>query len=229
VSRRRSRNQKRSRRTGIEKKIAEPISNEEVLDSSEPQMDAQQLIETADVERPQKIEQESSELEPVVQDSPEPQIETKADNADTPVDEEPQATVQETEETQESEEQITTPPQPKLSLRLKSDPGNSASSPMPTIDESTVYTGDILRQVREHRGITLRTISNITRIGVPSLMAVEEERYEDLPNARIYVLGFVRCLSHEIGLDREVAAKSYIGRWQAWWDERSEEDRRSYR
>ena len=62
MSRRRSRNQKRSRRTGIEKKIAEPISNEEVLDSSEPQMDAQQHIETADVERPQKIEQESSEL-----------------------------------------------------------------------------------------------------------------------------------------------------------------------
>ncbi|MEE2901558.1 MAG: helix-turn-helix transcriptional regulator [Myxococcota bacterium] len=99
----------------------------------------------------------------------------------------------------------------------------------PLIDENTMYTGDVLREYREHKGISLRSISNITRIGVPSLMAVEEERYEDLPNARIYVLGFVRCLAQEIGLDREVAAKSYIARWQSWWDMRSEEDRRSYR
>lgn len=110
---------------------------------------------------------------------------------------------------------------------------HTAKSPLtstgPLIDENTVYTGDVLREYREHKGITLRSISNTTRIGVPSLMAVEEERYEDLPNARIYVLGFVRCLAQEIGLDREVAAQSYISRWQSWWDLRSEEDRRSYR
>lgn len=110
---------------------------------------------------------------------------------------------------------------------------HAAESPLsghgPLIDENTMYTGDVLREYREYKGISLRSISNITRIGVPSLMAVEEERYEDLPNARIYVLGFVRCLAQEIGLDREVAAKSYIARWQSWWDMRSEEDRRSYR
>ena len=121
---------------------------------------------------------------------------------------------------------------PLAATEVKTDT-HAAESPLsghgPLIDENTMYTGDVLREYREYKGISLRTISNITRIGVPSLMAVEEERYEDLPNARIYVLGFVRCLAQEIGLDREVAAKSYIARWQSWWDMRSEEDRRSYR
>lgn len=127
----------------------------------------------------------------------------------------------------------TAPPQPASAQTPTLPPAESSPqmkpAPMPVIDESTIFNGDILRQVREHRGISLKTISGITRIGVPNLMAVEEERYEDLPNARIYILGFVRCLAKEIGLDSELCSKSYVLSWQRWWDERTEDERRSYR
>ena len=224
MSRRRNRNQKRSRRSGIDKRIEAPKNDAVETDASEEQFakTEQQDIETADVERPER--------EPEPAPTPEEEVEVKT--ADESSEEDNDAIAEEEPSLESEDHEVPEPEmpsEPKLSLKLKNEAEISSKPPMPSLDETSVYSGDILRQVREHKGITLRTISNITRIGVPSLMAVEEERYEDLPNARIYVLGFVRCLSQEIGLDREVAGKSYIERWQNWWDGRSEEDRRSYR
>jgi cytoskeletal protein RodZ len=84
------------------------------------------------------------------------------------------------------------------------------------IDESTVYTGEFLRRYRESRGVALKEIAERTRIGARSLQAIEEERFDDLPDARVYVRGFVRCLAEEIGLDPDLAAKSYLVRWMSW-------------
>jgi len=92
-------------------------------------------------------------------------------------------------------------------------------SNLPALDERTVYTGALLEAVREARGISLKEVSAKTRIGVPSLQAVEEERFADLPNARIYVRGFVRCLAQEIGLDAEQVARTYLPRWERWFEE----------
>jgi len=92
------------------------------------------------------------------------------------------------------------------------------SDELPAIDASTLFTGELLRRYREAKGITLKAISSSTRIGVPSLRAVEEDRFEDLPNARIYVRGFVRCLAQELGLDPDQVSKSYVARWERWLD-----------
>jgi hypothetical protein len=89
---------------------------------------------------------------------------------------------------------------------------------LPPFDETTEFTGELLKRVRESRGIQLRRISDTTRIPAPSLAAVEEEAFADLPNARVYVRGFVRCLAQEIGLDPDLVAKSYLRRWQAWFE-----------
>lgn len=90
------------------------------------------------------------------------------------------------------------------------------------VDESTVYTGEFLRRYRESRGLALKEIAERTRIGARSLQAVEEERFEDLPDARVYVRGFVRCLAEEVGLDPDLAAKSYLVRWASWNAEQAE-------
>jgi hypothetical protein len=220
VSRRRSRNQKRSRRTGPEKKIDEtkPSSEKDGGAESSDNLPLPAAHSNDDIDREVddagELPQPAAIAAEAVRESSPPMEHVEEDNAEVADDD---------------DEIETTPPQPSLSLRQTSESDEAGNPPMPIIDETSIYSGDILRQIREHRGITLRTISNITRIGVPSLMAIEEERYEDLPNARIYVLGFVRCLAHEIGLDREIAAKSYIHRWQGWWDERSNEERKSYR
>jgi hypothetical protein len=86
------------------------------------------------------------------------------------------------------------------------------------IGPETVFTGEILKQVREARRLTLKEISDRTRISVASLAALEAERFEDLPNARVYVRGFVRCVAVEIGLDREQVSRTYLPRWQAWYE-----------
>ncbi|MCK6546445.1 helix-turn-helix domain-containing protein [Myxococcota bacterium] len=86
----------------------------------------------------------------------------------------------------------------------------------PKVGTDTVFTGELLRQVRESQRITLKEISERTRISVMSLSALENEKYEDLPNARVYVRGFVRCLAVEIGLDRDQVSRTYLPRWEAW-------------
>lgn len=93
------------------------------------------------------------------------------------------------------------------------------------VDESTVYNGDFLRRYRESRGIALKEIAERTRIGARSLQAVEEERFDDLPDARVYVRGFVRCLAEEIGLDPDLAAKSYLVSWSGWHEAHEEAQR----
>jgi hypothetical protein len=90
---------------------------------------------------------------------------------------------------------------------------------LPEIDSNTVFTGALLKQVREARGIALKQISDRTRVGVGSLGAVEGERFEELPDARIYVRGFVRSLAVELGLDADLVSASYLRRWEAWYDE----------
>jgi cytoskeletal protein RodZ len=63
----------------------------------------------------------------------------------------------------------------------------------------------------------MKELSQRTRISVASLAALEEERYEALPNARVYVRGFVRCLATEIGLDRDQVSRTYVPRWESWF------------
>lgn len=90
--------------------------------------------------------------------------------------------------------------------------------PVSEIGPDTVYTGEVLKKVREALKLTLKDLSNRTRISVASLSALETERWEDLPNARVYVRGFLRCLAVEIGLDRDQVARTYLPRWQAWYE-----------
>ncbi|MBK8014925.1 MAG: helix-turn-helix domain-containing protein [Deltaproteobacteria bacterium] len=86
---------------------------------------------------------------------------------------------------------------------------------------ATAMSGAKLRQTRESRGITLKEVAERTKINVAILAALEEERFDDMPNARVYVRGFVRCLAKEIGLDEDIVTRSYIPRWESWQQSRS--------
>jgi hypothetical protein len=107
---------------------------------------------------------------------------------------------------------LTSPPDAKA---------DSTSSGAIKLDRETIFTGGLLRQVRESQRITLKEVSERTKISVASLSALEEERYEDLPNARVYVRGFVRCLAAEIGLDKDQVSRTYVPRWEAWFYDHS--------
>ena len=92
----------------------------------------------------------------------------------------------------------------------------------PSSSSGVTYDGAQLKKAREAKGLTHEEISSRTKISRKVLSALEDERYEDLPNARVYVRGFVRCIARELGLDPEQVSRTYVPRWEAWPGSRSE-------
>jgi DNA-binding transcriptional regulator YiaG len=79
------------------------------------------------------------------------------------------------------------------------------------------FTGEHIKKMREQKGLTLKEIAERTKISVAILQALEDERYEDMPSARVYVRGFVRCFAEELGLDKDQVSQSYVPRWERWF------------
>jgi flagellar biosynthesis protein FlhG len=90
----------------------------------------------------------------------------------------------------------------------------SERPPMPEIGEDTAYTGALLRQVREARGIDLREIAERTKIGMAYLQALEDENFTKLP-AVVYVRGFLAEYAKILGLERNRVIESYLARYRA--------------
>src|SRR3954454_22480592 len=60
--------------------------------------------------------------------------------------------------------------------------------------------GDTLRQARAHKGVTLKEAEQATRLSRHHLLALEEEKFDELP-ALIYQRGFVRNYATYLDLD----------------------------
>jgi cytoskeletal protein RodZ len=60
--------------------------------------------------------------------------------------------------------------------------------------------GDTLRQARAHKGVTLKEAEQATRINRHHLLALEEEKFDELPPL-IYQRGIVRNYSNYLNLD----------------------------
>jgi hypothetical protein len=76
--------------------------------------------------------------------------------------------------------------------------------------ELTVGTfGEKLRKQREQRGISLDTISTITKISPRMLRAIEDEHFDQLPGG-VFSKGFVRAYARQVGLNEEEALADYL-------------------
>jgi curved DNA-binding protein CbpA len=71
------------------------------------------------------------------------------------------------------------------------------------------FSGELIRQVRESRGLTLQQIADRTRISMRHLENIEADRYAALP-APVYLRGFLTNIARELGLDQARVAKSYL-------------------
>ena len=69
--------------------------------------------------------------------------------------------------------------------------------------------GEELRLAREARGITLRQISDQTRISIRYLEAIESNDYKRLPGG-IFNRSFIKAYAKQIGFDEEVALEGYL-------------------
>jgi curved DNA-binding protein CbpA len=72
-------------------------------------------------------------------------------------------------------------------------------------------TGPALRGLREARGVSLRHIAAITKIGVRFLEYIEEERFAFLPPP-VYLRGFLQEYARILGLDPRQVADRYLAR-----------------
>jgi cytoskeletal protein RodZ len=72
--------------------------------------------------------------------------------------------------------------------------------------------GDMLRQARERRGMSLRQIAANTRIPVAALEAVERNDISKWPGG-IFSRGFVRSYAVAVGLDPEQTVNEFLARF----------------
>jgi flagellar biosynthesis protein FlhG len=72
-------------------------------------------------------------------------------------------------------------------------------------------TGPELRRLREARGISLRHVAAVTKIGVRFLEYIEEERFAMLPPP-VYLRGFLQAYARILGLDARAVAERYLER-----------------
>jgi curved DNA-binding protein CbpA len=93
-------------------------------------------------------------------------------------------------------------------------PFPSPSSTAADAELPTVLTGADLRRIREARGVSLRHIAAVTKIGVRFLEYLEEDRFAFLP-APVYLRGFLQEYARLVGIDPRRAADAYMSRLPA--------------
>ncbi len=72
-----------------------------------------------------------------------------------------------------------------------------------------IFNGDLLRRVRQGRGLAVHEVAERTRIPLKHLENIEAGRYNQLP-ATVYLRGILTSLSKELGLDPARVTKDYI-------------------
>jgi hypothetical protein len=97
------------------------------------------------------------------------------------------------------------PPEPPSS------PPPTEPWPMPLIDAHTCYTGDLLKQIRRAKGLTLERVAEITKINIFYLRTLEEEDQRNFP-AEVYVKGYLRMLAGVYGQDPRRCIDDYLSR-----------------
>ena len=79
-------------------------------------------------------------------------------------------------------------------------------------DASMQSLGEILKAERENRGLSLPEVREATKITVPNLSALEEDRFDYFPN-RVYARAFLRDYSNFLGLDSAALLIQYEEQW----------------
>jgi curved DNA-binding protein CbpA len=88
-------------------------------------------------------------------------------------------------------------------------PAPAAGSPPAELPAE--LSGADLRRLREARGVTLRHVASVTKIGRRFLEYIEEDRFAFLP-APVYLRGFLQEYARVVGIDPRRAADAYMKR-----------------
>jgi cytoskeletal protein RodZ len=78
-------------------------------------------------------------------------------------------------------------------------------------EKTALSFGRYLQSIRVDKGISLKAVSQETRIRLETLHFIEEEDHQHLPD-EVYVKGFLRAYAKTIGADGDEAVQRYISR-----------------
>jgi len=81
--------------------------------------------------------------------------------------------------------------------------------------DNPLFRGDVLRKIREKKGIHLYEIALDTKIRVEILENIEHERFDALPQ-EVYLKGHVSNYARYLLLDPRKVADDYISRYKTW-------------
>lgn len=79
------------------------------------------------------------------------------------------------------------------------------------IEQATEYSGDLLKRIREYKGVDIPRLSDMTKVSKTYLRHIEDEEIDKLP-ALVYVRGFVYQYAKCLKLNPDLVATSYIFR-----------------
>jgi flagellar biosynthesis protein FlhG len=82
----------------------------------------------------------------------------------------------------------------------------------PAISTETEFTGELLRRLREARGIDLVEISQRTKVGIGHLRSIEDENWRAMP-ATVYLRGFLVEYARYMRLDVPQVTRTYLARY----------------
>src|SRR5687767_4407990 len=99
---------------------------------------------------------------------------------------------------------------PQDSVPASSTPGSSRTL---TESEETIPCGELLRQARLRRGLTVQPVVQHTKLPLRHLEALERDEYNALPNG-MYRRAEVRAYAEAVGLDRSLALQRFEGAWR---------------
>lgn len=90
-------------------------------------------------------------------------------------------------------------------------PSRPPAPPAQPVVEDGPWSGDVLRQVREARGLSLQQIAERTKVTRHHIENIEAERFGALP-APVYLRGILVAVARELRLDGQRVARSYLER-----------------
>ncbi len=88
----------------------------------------------------------------------------------------------------------------------------------------SVFTGELLRKVRESQSVELEHIGARTKISRAYLEAIEEENFAALP-AFVYLRGFITELAKYLKLDPLQVSRTYLKRYREWKTQQEQQAR----
>ncbi len=98
-----------------------------------------------------------------------------------------------------------------LRIRDRLKPIASSNPVIQEILANDVLSGKDLKKIRDELGISLEEISEMVKVRIVYLHAIENDQFEKTPS-RIFLKGFLRAYAQCMGLDADVVTSRYLKR-----------------